>query len=59
MRPNDCPRRCDCSHPSECIFNQPQPERQSYAVVWIVGTVAVDAAVVTLLVVLRRPEPPR
>jgi hypothetical protein len=53
MNPNDCPRHCDCSHPSECIFNQPQAEaeRPSYAVVWIVGAVVVVAVLAILLVV--------
>jgi hypothetical protein len=52
MNPHDCPRQCDCSHPSECIFNQVAPERPSYAVVWIVGAVTVALIAVILLLVL-------
>jgi hypothetical protein len=49
MNPN-CPRRCDCSHPSECLFATTEPQRPSFAVVWIAG--AAVLAVVVLLVVL-------
>jgi hypothetical protein len=52
MNPNDCLRQCDCRHPSECLFAAPEAERPSFAVVWIVGAVAVAAGVVILLVVL-------
>lgn len=53
MKLNDCPRRCDCHHPGECIFKQAAPVRPSYAVVWIVGAVCVALAMgVILLVVL-------
>ena len=53
MKPNTCPRQCDCHHPSECIFNQGAPERTSLAVVWIVGAVAIAVlAAVILLVAL-------
>ena len=52
MEPNDCPRRCDCHHPSECIFNQVAPERPSFVVVWVVGAVIVAVTVVAILVVL-------
>ena len=52
MKPNDCPRQCDCHHPSECIFNQVAPERSSYAVVWIVGAVFIAVVALILLVVL-------
>ncbi|MBP1820954.1 hypothetical protein [Mycobacterium sp. OAE908] len=51
MKPTDCPRQCDCHHPSECIFNR-APERPSYAVVWIVGAVMVAVAVALLTLVL-------
>ena len=50
MNPVDCRRRCDCHHPSECVYNQAAPERPSYALVWIVGAVAV--AVLTTILVL-------
>lgn len=52
MNPNYCARRCDCSHPSECIFNQPEVQRPSFAIVWIVGAAMVAVAVIVLLVVL-------
>jgi len=52
MEPNDCARRCDCHHPSECIFNQVAPERPSFVVVWVVGAVIVAVTVVAILVVL-------
>ncbi|MBE1546471.1 hypothetical protein GGC64_000479 [Mycobacterium sp. OAS707] len=52
MNPNNCPRQCDCHHPSECIFNQLAPERPSYAVVWIVGAVIVAVMAVILVVAL-------
>ena len=52
MKPTDCPRQCDCHHPSECIFNQVAPERPGYTVVWIVGAVMVAVAAVILIVVL-------
>jgi hypothetical protein len=52
MNPNDCPRQCDCHHPSECIFNQLAPQRPSYAVVWIVGAVIVAVVAVILILVL-------
>lgn len=52
MKPDDCPRQCDCHHPSECIFNQSAPERPSFAVVWVVGAVVVAVALVLILVVL-------
>jgi len=50
MNPN-CPRRCDCSHPSECLFAASEPERASFAVVWIVGA-AVLAAVILIVLLL-------
>jgi hypothetical protein len=51
--PNDpnCPRRCDCSHPSECLFATSEPQRASFAVVWIVGA-AVLAAVILIVLLL-------
>jgi hypothetical protein len=52
MKPNDCPRRCDCHHPSECIFNQLAPERPSFVVVWIVGAVIVAVVLAVLVLVL-------
>jgi hypothetical protein len=52
MKPDECPRRCDCHHPSECIFNQFAPERPSFVVVWIVGAVIVAMVAVALLIVL-------
>ncbi|MGX9792133.1 hypothetical protein [Mycobacterium sp. MMS18-G62] len=51
MNPSDCARRCDCSHPSECLFRQYAPEKPSFAVVWIVGAI-VFAAVILLVVLL-------
>lgn len=50
MTVNECSLRCDCSHPSECLFADPEPERPSGAIVWIVG--AVVLAVVILAVVI-------
>lgn len=52
MNLNDCPRQCDCHHPSECIFNPAAPERPSFAVVWIVGAVFVALATVVILLVV-------
>jgi hypothetical protein len=52
MNPKDCPRQCDCRHPSECIFNQLEPERPSYAVVWIVSAVIVAVVAVVIVLVL-------
>jgi hypothetical protein len=52
VNPNDCPRQCDCHHPSECIFNQVAPERPSFAVVWIVGAVVVAVVAVVILIVM-------
>ena len=52
MKPVDCRRPCDCRHPSECIFNQGAPERPNFALVWIVGAVAVAVAAVVLLIVV-------
>jgi uncharacterized protein (DUF983 family) len=52
MNPDNCPRQCDCHHPSECIFNQVAPDRPSYAVVWIVGAVLVAVVALILVVVL-------
>jgi hypothetical protein len=45
----DC-GRCDCAHPSECLYRPQEVERASFAVVWIVGAAVV--AVVALLVVV-------
>jgi len=50
MNPHGCPRRCDCHHPRECIFNQVAPERSTFAVVWIVGAVIVAVVVILVLV---------
>ncbi len=50
MNANICPRQCDCSHPSECLFTQTQPEQPSFVVVWVVG--AFVLAVAILLVAL-------
>jgi hypothetical protein len=50
MNASDCPRQCDCNHPSECIFNQVAPEQPSFAVVWIVGAIIVAAAVAVILI---------
>ena len=52
MNPYDCPRRCDCHHPSECIFKQAAPQRASYAVVGIVGAVFAALAMGVILLVL-------
>jgi hypothetical protein len=52
MNPPECRRRCDCHHPSECIFNQAAPERGSLAVVWIVGAVVLAAAFLAAILVL-------
>ncbi|AGB22999.1 hypothetical protein Mycsm_02666 [Mycobacterium sp. JS623] len=52
MNPYGCTRQCDCNHPSECIFKQTAPERPSFAVVWIVGAIAVAAMVVVVLILV-------
>ena len=52
MNPYGCPRQCDCHHPSECFFKQSAPERPSFAVVWVVGAVAVAAAAVAVLLLV-------
>jgi len=52
MKPNVCPRQCDCHHPSECIFNQVAPERPGFAVVWIVGAVTVALVALLILIVV-------
>jgi hypothetical protein len=53
MNPVDCRRHCDCHHPSECIFNQvAEPERASFALVWIVGAVAVAIVAAVILVLV-------
>jgi hypothetical protein len=52
LKPSDCPRQCDCHHPSECIFNQVAPEQPSHAVVWIVGAVTVALMAVLIFVVV-------
>ncbi|MCW2557873.1 MAG: hypothetical protein JWP55_1837 [Mycobacterium sp.] len=44
----DC-GRCDCAHPSECLYGPQEVERASFALVWIVAAAVV--AVVALLVV--------
>jgi hypothetical protein len=46
-----CPHECDCSHPSECLFGPPTPERPSFAAVWGLVACAVLVAVVALIVV--------
>jgi hypothetical protein len=51
MNPN-CSRRCDCSHPSECPFATTEPERPSFAVVWIAGAAGVAVLAVVVLVVV-------
>jgi hypothetical protein len=50
MKPVDCRRHCDCRHPSECIFHEAAPERPFFAIVWIVGAVAVAVAAVLILI---------
>jgi hypothetical protein len=52
MKPDECPRQCDCSHPSECIFSQLAPEGPSYALVWIVGAVTLAVLAIILIVLL-------
>jgi hypothetical protein len=52
MNPYGCPRQCDCHHPGECFFNQTAPERPSFAVVWVVGALAVAAGLAVVLVFL-------
>jgi hypothetical protein len=52
MNPNDCPRQCDCRHPSECLFAQPEAQRPSFAVVWIVGAVVLAVVIVLVLLVV-------
>ena len=52
MNPYGCPRPCDCHHPGECLFTQAAPERPSFAVVWIVGAVAVAALAAVLILLL-------
>jgi hypothetical protein len=50
--PAGCPKlppRCDCSHPSECLFGAPERERPSFAIVWIVGAVLLLAVVICLI----------
>jgi hypothetical protein len=49
MNPN-CPVRCDGSHSSECLFAASEPQRASFAVVWIVGAAVLLAAVILIVV---------
>lgn len=47
-----CPRHCDCTHPSECLFSPPEPERPSAVMLWIFGGLAFWVIVAVVLIVV-------